>query len=81
VTTLDYSPYFPDQDPVDLYLFPRIKLVSKWKNFSNATGIIKNVTEEPKRIAQNGFPVYFRYFGSLYHKFICTMELFRRKCS
>jgi hypothetical protein len=29
VTTLDYSPYFPDQDPVDLYLFPRIKLVSK----------------------------------------------------
>jgi len=29
VTTLEHSPYFPDLDPVDFYLFPRIKPVSK----------------------------------------------------
>ena len=60
VTTLEHSLYFPDLVPVDLCLFPRMKSISKGQNLSDATDIIKNVTEEFRRLAQNGFRLCFR---------------------
>jgi len=76
VTTLEHSPYFPDLVPVDFYLFSRIKSISKGQNFSDATEIIKNVTEELRKLAQNGFRLYFRYPSSRCQKYICTLGLF-----
>jgi hypothetical protein len=45
--------------PSDLYLFPQLKSALKRRNFSDATGIIKNATEELKRLSQNGFQECF----------------------
>jgi transposase len=76
VTTLEHSPYFPDLVPVDFYLFSKMKSISKGQNFSDATEIIKNVTEELRKLAQNGFRLYFRYPSSRCQKYICTVGLF-----
>jgi len=50
--TLDHSPYPPDLTPADFYLFPWLRSALKRRRFCNATDIIKNVTEEPKRLSQ-----------------------------
>jgi len=44
--------------------------------FFDATDIIKNVTVELGRHAQNGFRLCFRYLWSRYHKFICKRVCF-----
>jgi len=52
VTTLEHPPYFPDLAPADFYLFPRLRLTLKGWRFCNVTDIIKNATEELKRLSQ-----------------------------
>ena len=55
VTTLEHPPYFPDLAAADFYLFPRLKSALKGRRFCDATDIIKNATDELKRLSQNGF--------------------------
>jgi hypothetical protein len=55
VTTLEYPPYPPQLDPADLYPFPRLKSALKRRRLCDVTGIIKNATEELKRLSQNDF--------------------------
>jgi len=55
VTMLEHSPYSPDLVPVDFYLFPRLKSALTGQHCCVATDIIKNATEELKRLSQNGF--------------------------
>jgi len=45
---LEHPPYSPDLAAADFYLL-------KGRRFCNATDIIKNATEELKRLSQNGF--------------------------
>ena len=40
----------PDLAPADFYLFPRLKSALKGRNFCDTTDIIKNATEELKRL-------------------------------
>jgi len=52
VTTLELPPYSPDLAPADFYLFPQLKSALKVQHFYDATDIIKNMTEELKRLSQ-----------------------------
>jgi len=54
VTTLDHPPYSPRLAPADSYLFPLLKPALKGRRFCDVTDIIKNATEELKRLSQNG---------------------------
>ena len=51
MTTLENPPYSPDLAPPDFYLFPSLKSSLKGWCFCAATVIIKNVTEELKRLS------------------------------
>ena len=53
VTTFGHPLYSSDLAPADLYLFPSLKSALKRRRFCDATDIIKNSTEELKRLAQN----------------------------
>jgi transposase len=60
MTILEYPLYSPDLVPADFYLFPLLKSALKGGRFCDFTDIIKNVTEELKRMAQNGFQECFQ---------------------
>jgi transposase len=51
VTILEYLPYSPDLAPSDSYLLPPLKSVFKRRSFRDASDIIKNATEELKRLS------------------------------
>jgi hypothetical protein len=61
VATLEQSPYSSDRAPADLYMFPRLKSALKVQRLCDTTDIIKNATEELKRLSQNGFQEYFQH--------------------
>jgi transposase len=70
VTMLEHPPYSPDLAVVDSYLFPRLKSALKGQRCCVATDIIKNATEELKRLSQNGFQECFQHLYSYCHKCI-----------
>jgi hypothetical protein len=51
-------PYSPDMAATDFYLFPRLKSALKGQRFCDATDIIKNATEELKRLSQSSFLIF-----------------------
>ena len=55
VTILEQLPYSPDLAPADFYLLPRLKSTLNGRRFCDATDIIKNATEELKRLAEDVF--------------------------
>jgi hypothetical protein len=55
VKTLEHPPYSLDLVPADFHLFLSLKLALKGRHFCKDTGIIKNATEELKRLSQSGF--------------------------
>jgi transposase len=50
VTIMGHSPYSPDLATAEFYLFTQLKPVLKARGFCDATDIIKNATEELKRL-------------------------------
>ena len=54
------TPYSPDMAAADFYLFPRLKLTLTGQRFCDTTDIIKNATEELKRLSQSSF-LYIRW--------------------
>jgi len=57
----------PDLAPADVYLFPRLNSVLKGRGFGDATAIIKNATEELKRLSKNGvFPTPLPSLAEVY---------------
>jgi len=54
----------------DFNLFARLKSAVKWWCSCGATDIIKNATEELKRLSKNGFRECFQYLYSRWQKFI-----------
>jgi hypothetical protein len=58
VTTPKHTPYSPHLSVADFYLLPRLKLTLKGRCFGVVTDVIKNATEELKRLAQYGFREY-----------------------
>ena len=63
-TTPEHPPYIPDLAAADFYLFLGLKSAMKGRRFCNATDIIKNATEELKRLSQNGFQKCFQHLHS-----------------
>jgi hypothetical protein len=55
VTPLEYPTHTSDLVPADFYQFPGLKSTLKGRPFCDATTAVKNGTEEPKRLSQNGF--------------------------
>jgi hypothetical protein len=70
VATLEHPPSSPDLAAADFYLFPGLKSVLKGKNFCDDTEIIRNVTEELKRLSQNGFQECFQHFYGRWQKYL-----------
>ena len=68
MTSLEHSPYSPDLAVADCYLLPRLKSALKTRGFCEASDIIKNATEELKRLTQNGFQEYFQQVYSRWQK-------------
>ena len=77
VATLEPPPYPPDLVPAEFYLFPRLKSALKGRRFCDATDIIKNTTEEPKRLP-GMFPALSQWLAEVYSS---TRRLFWRNCS
>jgi len=44
------TPYSPELAPADFHLCPRLKSALKRRSFCDATDVIKNATEELKRL-------------------------------
>ena len=59
VTTLEHPRFSTDLAPIGFYPFHQLKSVLKERRFCGATNIIKNATEELKRLSQNGFQECF----------------------
>ena len=74
VTTLQHPPYSPDLAPADFYLFPGLKSALMGRRFCDATDIIKNQTEELKRLSQNGFQICFQLLYSCWQKCIFAQK-------
>jgi hypothetical protein len=70
VTTLEHSSYSPDLTAADFHLLPRLKSGVKGRRFRIATDIIRNATEELKRLSQNGFQECFKDLYSSWQKCI-----------
>jgi len=62
------SPYSPDLAPANLNLFPGLKSALKGQRLCDTTDIIKNATEELKKLSQNGFQEYSQHFYSRWQK-------------
>jgi hypothetical protein len=62
MTTLEHPLYSANLVPADFYLFTRLKSALKAWCFCDATDIIKNATDELKRLSQNGFQGCFQTF-------------------
>jgi hypothetical protein len=80
VTTLQHPPYFPYQAAADFVLFPLPKTAWKERRFCESTDIIKNATEELKRLSQSGFQeclqhLYSRWLKLYLHKGIIIKEI------
>jgi hypothetical protein len=74
VTTLENPPYCPDLASGNFYLFLRLKSALKGQRFCNITDIIKNETEELKRLSQNGFQEYFQNIYIRWDHFITAQR-------
>jgi transposase len=61
---MEHPPYSPDLAPVDFYLFPQLKSALKGRRFCDATDIIKNATDELKRLSKSGFKECFQQLYS-----------------
>jgi transposase len=55
VTTLEHPKYSSELTAADFCLFLRMTSALKGRRFCDDTDIIKNATEELKRLSQNGF--------------------------
>jgi hypothetical protein len=64
VTTLENLLYSSHLAASDFYLFPWLKSALKGRRICDATEIIKNATEELKRLLQNGFKECFQHLYS-----------------
>jgi hypothetical protein len=51
VSTLEHPPHSSGPPPADFYLFSRLKSALKKRHFCDAPDIIKNATEELKRLS------------------------------
>ena len=74
MTMLEHSPFSPHLAPADFYLFPGPKSALKGRCFGDATDIIKNATEELKRLLQNGFQECFQQLDSRWQKYTFGQE-------
>ena len=64
------------------YLLPGLKSALKGQRFCNATDIIKNATEELKRLSRKGFQECFQHIYSRWQKcIVAEMYYFWRKWS
>jgi len=66
VTTLELPPYSPDLAAADFYLFLRLKSALKGRRFCVASDVIKNVTEELKRLSERGLQECFQHLYGLW---------------
>jgi hypothetical protein len=71
---MEHPPYSPDLTPTNFYLFPRLKSALKGRHFFDATHIIKNATEELKRLSQNNFQQSSQHVCSRQQQFIVAQE-------
>jgi hypothetical protein len=72
VTTLERLPRSPDLVSADFYL-SSTEISTEEIGFFYATDIIKNATEELKRLSQNGSHKYFQHLYSCWaEECICT---------
>jgi hypothetical protein len=59
VTAMEHPSYPTDLVPADFYLFLQLKSALKGWGFCDATDIIKNWTDNLKRLSQNSFQECF----------------------
>ena len=69
VTTLEHPPQSPDLAAADFYILSRLKVALRVWNFCGATYIIKNATDELKRLSQKSFQECFQHLYSRCQKF------------
>jgi len=58
---MEHPPNSPDLVTDDFYLFTQMKPALKARGFCDATHIIRNATEELKKLSQNGFQECLRH--------------------
>jgi hypothetical protein len=82
VITLEHLPYSPDLAPAHFYLFPLPISALKGRRCCDATDIIRNATEELKRLSQNVFQECFQHIYSPCQKHtVAQGDYFKRSVS
>jgi hypothetical protein len=75
--TIEHPPYSHNLALVDFYLFPRLKSALKGRRFCDATDIIKNATDELKKVSTKWLPRMFpTTLQSLADVYSCTWKYF-----
>jgi hypothetical protein len=67
-TAPHHPPYSLDLSLPNFHLSPRLKSGMRGRRFCYSTSVIKNATEELKRLQQNGFQEYFQHIYSLWQE-------------
>jgi hypothetical protein len=67
---MEHPAYFREMTAAEFYLFPRIISALKGWCFCDANDVIRNATEELKRLSQNGFQQCFLHIYSRWQKHI-----------
>ena len=70
MTIMLHSLYSTDLVTAEFYLFRPLKSAMKGCRFCDAADIIKNATEELKKLSQSGFQVSFQYHYSRKQKYL-----------
>jgi len=67
---LEHPAYSPDLAPNDIFLFPKIKDISRGRHFDDIDDIRSNATAALKAIPQNQFQNYFEGWTRGWHRCI-----------
>ena len=60
ITVLEHPAYSPDLGPSDLFLFPKIKEILKWRHFDDIDDIRSNTTAALKAIPQTSYKIVLK---------------------
>ena len=72
ITVLEYPAYSPDLALSDIFLFPKIKEILKWRHFDDIDDIKSNTTVALKAIPHNQFQNCFEGWTRRWHRCIAS---------
>jgi len=74
IPVLEHPAHSPDLAPSDVFLFPKVKEILKWRYFDDIDNIRGNITAALKAIPQNQFQNCFYGWSRRWHRCIASQR-------